>query len=90
MQVVGNLLKGSGRLVVAILIDHVDLDIPFLHRKLGHRRLLVAKSRLQSASAFRLIECEASREHNPVARLNSASMDDLHVLLLGNELNLPL
>jgi hypothetical protein len=36
VKVVGNLLEGSGWLLVAILINHVDLDVPFLHGKLGH------------------------------------------------------
>lgn len=42
MEVVSDLLEGSGRLLIAILIEHVDLDIPLFHGELGHGRRLVA------------------------------------------------
>lgn len=71
VKVVGDLVKGSGGLLVAILIDHVDLDVPFLHGELGNGRLLVTRGPVVISIGAR-VKSAASRDWSQNRRIASS------------------
>lgn len=71
VKVVGDLVEGSGGLLVAILIDHVDLDVPFLHGKLGNGRLLVTRGPVVISLGAR-VKSATSRGRSQNRRMTSS------------------
>lgn len=75
MKVVGDLREAGGGLLLAVLVEQKELNIPFLHRKLRHGRILRTSERVSSQYSF--------------AR-TPERVRDVHVMLLGIDLELPL
>jgi hypothetical protein len=107
VEVVGDLGKAPGGVLSAILIQDIDLDTPFLHRKLGNGRILRASGRKNISNATtstrrtargRLNErriTKPTEQIDEVARSPAGEQSvlillNVHVVLLGNELDLAL